>query len=65
MCGKAVRARLAVEAATSFGWYKYVGLDGDVLTLDHFGASAPAGELFSKFGFTARNVADKAKALVK
>ncbi|MGN1250958.1 MAG: transketolase [Candidatus Spyradocola sp.] len=62
---KAVRARLAVEAATSFGWYKYVGLDGDVLTLDHFGASAPAGELFQKFGFTARNVADKAKALVK
>ncbi|MDY4517193.1 MAG: transketolase [Candidatus Spyradocola sp.] len=62
---KAVRARLAVEAATSFGWHKYVGLDGDVLTLDHFGASAPAGELFSKFGFTARNVADKAKALVK
>ena len=62
---KAVRARLAVEAATSFGWYKYVGLDGDVLTIDHFGASAPAGELFSKYGFTARNVADKAKALVK
>ena len=62
---KAVRARLAVEAATSFGWHKYVGLDGDVLTLDHFGASAPAGELFKKFGFTARNVADKAKALVK
>ena len=62
---KAVRARLAVEAATSFGWHKYVGLDGDVLTLDHFGASAPAGLLFQKFGFTARNVADKAKALVK
>ena len=62
---KAVRARLAVEAATSFGWHKYVGLDGDVLTIDHYGASAPAGELFSKYGFTARNVADKAKALVK
>lgn len=62
---RAVRARLAVEAATSFGWHKYVGLDGDVLTIDHFGASAPAGELFKKFGFTAENVAAKAKALVK
>ena len=62
---KAVRARLAVEAATSFGWHKYVGLDGDVLTIDHFGASAPAGLLFERFGFTAENVAAKAKALVK
>lgn len=62
---KAVRARLAVEAATSFGWHKYVGLDGDVLTIDHFGASAPAGELFKRFGFDAQHVAQKAKALVR
>ena len=61
---KAVRARLAVEAATSFGWHKYVGLDGDVLTIDHFGASAPAAQLFERFGFTAQNVANKAKALL-
>ena len=52
-----VRARVAVEAAVSFGWHKYVGLDGVTVTLDHFGASAPAGQLFKKFGFTAENVA--------
>ena len=51
-----VRARVAVEAAVSFGWHKYVGLDGATVTLDHFGASAPAGQLFKKFGFTAENV---------
>ena len=38
-----VRARVAVEAAVSFGWHKYVGLDGATVTLDHFGASAPGG----------------------
>lgn len=54
---KAVRARVAVEAAVSFGWHKYVGLDGDTVTLDRFGASAPAELLFKKFGFTAENVA--------
>ena len=43
---------------------KYVGLDGDVLTIDHFGASAPAAQLFERFGFTAQNVANKAKALL-
>ena len=62
---KAVRARLAIEAATSFGWHKYVGLDGDVLSLDHFGASAPANLLFERFGFTADNAAQKAKALLR
>ncbi|MGN0741116.1 MAG: transketolase [Candidatus Fimadaptatus sp.] len=54
---KAVRARVAVEAAVSFGWHKYVGLDGATVTLDHFGASAPAGQLFKEFGFTCENVA--------
>ena len=62
---KTVRARLAVEAASSFGWDKYVGLDGDIISIDHFGASAPAGKLFEKFGFTVENVVAKAKALVK
>ena len=41
---KTVRARVAVEALTSFGWHKYVGLDGDVISLDHFGASGNANE---------------------
>ncbi len=57
---KSIRARVAVEAAVSFGWHKYVGLDGATVTLDHFGASAPAAELFKNFGFTGENVANTA-----
>ena len=62
---KAVRARVAVEAAASFGWAKYVGLDGAYVCLDQFGASAPAKLLFKHYGFTAENVAEKAAALVR
>jgi transketolase len=51
-----VRARVAVEAATSFGWHKYVGLDGTVISIDHFGASGKAEVLFQEFGFTVENV---------
>ena len=61
---KNVRARLAVEALTDFGWGKYVGLDGATLTMEGFGASAPQALLFEKFGFTAENVAKKVKALL-
>ena len=61
----AVRARVAVEAASSFGWHKYVGLDGATVTLDHFGASAPASLLFKEYGFTAENVAATAKKVIK
>ncbi|HHY82725.1 MAG TPA: transketolase [Clostridiales bacterium] len=57
---KNVRARLAVEAGSSFGWHKYVGLDGDMVSIDHFGASAPAEVLFREFGFTVENVVSKA-----
>lgn len=60
---KAVRKRLAVEALGEFGWGKYVGLDGATLTMKSFGASAPAGLLFKKFGFTAENVAKAVKEL--
>jgi transketolase len=59
-----VRARLAVEAASSFGWHKYTGLDGDVLSIDHFGASGKADELFKTFGFTVENVVNKAIEIV-
>lgn len=62
---KEVRARLAVEAASSFGWHKYVGLDGDVLTIDTFGASGPASVLFEEFGFTVDNVVNKVKKLIR
>lgn len=58
----AVRARVAVEAGTSFGWAKYVGLDGKYVTIDHFGASAPAKTLFKEFGFTVENVVAAAKS---
>ena len=54
-----VRARVAVEALTSFGWHKYVGLDGEVISLDTFGASGNADTLFKQFGFTVENVIEK------
>ena len=59
-----VRTRLAAEAGSSFGWHKYIGLDGDIISIDHFGASAPADLLFKEFGFTVDNVLDKARALI-
>ena len=62
---KAVRARLVVEAATAKEWGKYVGLDGDYICMQDFGTSAPFSKLFDYYGFTAQNVAEKAKALVK
>jgi len=52
----AVTARVAVEAAVTDGWYKYVGLKGKVVGIDRFGESAPAGQLFEYFGFTVDNV---------
>jgi len=61
-----VRARVAVEAATSMGWAEFVGLDGIVVSHDDFGASAPIKDLMKNFGFTVENVVAKAKeALAK
>lgn len=60
-----IRARLAVEAGTSQPWFRYIGLDGDAICIDHFGASAPAPLLFEAYGFTVDNVVARAKALVK
>ncbi|WP_432738769.1 transketolase [Maridesulfovibrio sp. FT414] len=56
-----VRTRVAAEAGRPEGWYKYVGLDGAVLGIDHFGASAPAAQLAVKYGFTAANLAELMK----
>ncbi|MDH5354771.1 MAG: transketolase [Gammaproteobacteria bacterium] len=53
-----VSARVAVEAAVTQGWYKYVGLNGAVVGIDTFGESAPAKELFAYFGFTVGKVID-------
>ncbi|MEA5552484.1 transketolase [Anabaena cylindrica UHCC 0172] len=61
---KAVTKRLSVEAASSFGWHKYIGTDGDTVSIDTFGASAPGGTCMEKFGFTVDNVLAKAKALL-
>ena len=57
---KSVKARVCVEAGSSYSWYKYAGNDGEMVTMDTFGASAPAGMLFKHFGFTAENVVQKA-----
>ena len=59
-----VRKRLVVEAAETFGWHKYIGLDGDSVTMSSFGASAPGGTCMEKFGFTVENVLNKAKKLL-
>ncbi len=59
-----IHARLAVEAASPFGWREFVGDRGDVLGIDRFGASAPGAVLFEKFGFTAENIAVRAEALL-
>ena len=56
-----VRARVSVEAGISLPWHKYTGSSGRTVSLEHFGASAPAAELFEKFGFTAEAVADAAR----
>lgn len=61
---KAVTKRLIVEAGTSFGWCKYMGSEGDIISVDTFGASAPGGTCMEKFGFTLDNVLAKAKALL-
>lgn len=58
-----VRKRVAIEAGASFGWHKYIGLDGACVCIDRFGASAPADILFKEFGFTVENVVEKALAL--
>lgn len=57
---KSVRARVCVEAAAPQSWYKYAGLDGTVIGMTEFGASAPANVLFEKYGFTAENVVNSA-----
>ena len=59
-----IKDRVAIEAGTTFGWEKYVGLEGRIIGMNEFGASAPAKELFAKFGFTAENVANVVKEML-
>lgn len=57
--------RMAVEAGATAGWWKYVGLDGDVIGLDRFGASAPVATVMKELGFTPENIVAHAKAVLK
>jgi transketolase len=59
-----VTRRVAVEAGSRDSWWRYVGLSGRVVGIDHFGASAPAKELFKRYGFTMENVADNITAVL-
>lgn len=59
-----VRARVSVEAGSVFGWERYVGLDGAIVGMTTFGASAPAGQLFKKFGFTVEHVLEVARGVL-
>ena len=58
------RARVAVEMASTFGWDRFVGLDGCIIARQDFGASAPLKDLLKEFGFTVEHIVAEAKALV-
>ena len=60
----AVRARVSVEAASPFGWERYVGPEGAILGVNHFGASAPGPEVMARYGFTVENVVATAKVVL-
>jgi transketolase len=60
-----VRKRVSVEVGVSLGWERWVGDEGAVIGLDHFGASAPAGTIFERFGFTTDRVADVARRVIR
>ncbi|TYS11648.1 transketolase [Bacillus subtilis] len=59
-----VKKRLAIEMGSSFGWGKYTGLEGDVLGIDRFGASAPGETVINEYGFSVPNVVNRVKALL-
>lgn len=60
-----VRARVSVEALSTFGWDRYVGLDGEAVGMTTFGASAPFAAVMHKFGFEPNTVAARARAVLK
>ena len=61
----AIKARLSVEAGTTFGWSRWVGDDGCSVGIDHFGASAPAQDIYEGFGLTPEAIADRARDLLE
>ena len=61
---KGVKARVSIEAGVGAGWHKYVGDNGEIVSLEHFGASASAGTLFKEYGFTPENIVEAAKRTI-
>lgn len=61
----AVKKRLAIEVASPFGWDRYAGDEGEILAINHFGASAPGGKIMEEFGFTVENVVARVKDMLK
>ncbi len=61
---KGVKKRVTVEAGSSYGWARWAGDEGTIIAIDHFGASAPGGEIMKHFGFTAENVTAAALRLL-
>ncbi len=59
-----LRIRVSIEAASPMGWEKYVGLDGIAIGVPHFGASAPAGDIYQKFGLTAERIVEEVNNLL-
>ncbi|MEK4824011.1 transketolase [Niallia sp. FSL W8-0951] len=62
---KNVKKRLAIEMGSSLGWHKYVGEEGDVLSIETFGASAPGNKVLEEYGFTVSNVVKRLKSLLE
>lgn len=60
-----VTKRLAVEAGVSMGWHKYVGMNGEIIGIDRYGASAPGGTVLKKYGFSPENIVNAARVLVR
>ena len=65
MLPAAVTRRVAVEAGVGAAWWQYVGLEGEIVGIDHFGASAPAKDLFQRFGFTPDKVVEAIGKVLK
>ena len=60
---KLIRSRVSIEAGTSFGWERWIGQEGVSISVDRYGASAPAETIFERYGFTVNNVVESAKNL--
>lgn len=59
----AIRARIAIEAGTTLGWERHVGLNGIIIGLDHFGSSAPGKTIYDKLGLSVQNIVNQAMKL--